>query len=67
MWQKFMPAIKDMTDEKPEEIASKFSFTPKQIEGAIRFAKKEYLKMAKGNSQKNNSKMCLQPSYKYSW
>lgn len=52
MWQRFMPAIKDMTDEKPEEIASKFSFTPKQIEGTIRFSKKEYLK----NSEKKLSK-----------
>ncbi len=58
MWQKFMPTIKNMTDEKPEEIASKFSFTPKQIEGTIRFAKKEYLKNGEKKLSKEQFQKC---------
>lgn len=58
MWQKFMPIIKDMTDEKPEEIASKFAFTPKQIEGTIRFAKKAYLKNGEKKLTKEQFQKC---------
>ncbi len=58
MWKKFIPTIKNMTDEKPEEIASKFSFTPKQIEGTIRFAKKEYLKNGEKKLSKEQFQKC---------
>lgn len=57
IWEKCISEIKNITDEKSEEISSKFTFTPKQTVWTIRQLKKEYLK-------NQNTKLSKEQFYK---
>lgn len=60
MWQENISTVREVTDEKPEEVAGKFNFTPKQIKGTIRNVKKVFLE---NNEEKLNKQQFYKCAY----